>query len=155
PKAAGLSVKAVFQKWYGDALLDHYFNEREASMPPRRDLASLHSAARPIAVYGHFNRRRGFGIEEYYPEVKQFVTILRDPFEAAISSYYFIRKDGAAWQDQSRVPKGDLRKFLMETPPNMLNHFPREVTKENFQEQIETYFVEIGVMEHLGESVRR
>lgn len=155
PKAAGSSVKEIFKTWYGDALFDHYYDEEAGRLPPRRDLPALHSAQRPIAVYGHFNRLRGFGVEDYYPEAQQFVTILRDPFEAAISSYYYIRQTGSGWRDQSRVPKGDVRQFLLSTPPNMLNHFPRSVTKDNYRTQIETLFVHVGVMEHLASSVQR
>lgn len=155
PKTAGSSVKKIFKLWFGDALYDHYFNERAGSPPPKRNLDLLHSPGRPLAVYGHFNRLRGFGVEHYYPEVQQFITILRDPFEMAISSYYYIRKNGTDWNDQTRVPKADLRQFLLNTPPNMLNQFPRAVTRDNYREQIEKLFVEVGVMERLPETVRR
>jgi len=155
PKAAGSSAKQVFKRWYGDGLLEHYFNEHAGELPAKRDLAGLHSVEHPVAVYGHFNRLRGFGIEDYYPEINQFVTIMRDPFESAISNYFFIRKNGGAWLDQSRVPVADIRNFLAETPPNILNHFPREVTRSNYREQIEEFFVEIGITESIEESLRR
>jgi hypothetical protein len=145
----------VFRRWYGDGLLEHYFNERAGELPLRRDLASVHSVDCPVGVYGHFNRLRGFGIEEYYPEVRQFVTIMRDPFESAISNYFFLRKSGSDWIDQSRVPTADLRNFLSKTPPNILNHFPREVTRDNYREQIDEFFVEIGNTESLESSLRR
>jgi hypothetical protein len=98
---------------------------------------------------------RGFGIEEYYPEVEQFITILRDPFETAISTYYYTRKKAIDWKDRSRIPKTDLRQYLMDTPPNILNHFPRQVTKDNYKELIEKFFIEIGVTERLPESLQR
>lgn len=155
PKAAGSSAKQVFKRWYGNGLFEHYFNERAGELPLKRDLAGLHSVDDPVAVYGHFNRLRGFGIEDYYPEVKQFVTIMRDPFESAISRYFFTRKHGEHWLDQSRVPVAELRKFLKETPPNILNHFPREITQSNYRDLIEEYFVEIGITESLEESMQR
>ena len=155
PKAAGTSIKKIFQEWFGDALYEHYYDELAGLPPPKRNLELLHSSDSPLAIYGHFNRLRGFGVEHYYPEVKQFITILRDPFESVISSYYYIRRNGADWKDQSRVPKSDLRQFLLETPPNMLNQFPRPVTKENYKDQIEELFIEVGLMERLPESVRR
>jgi hypothetical protein len=37
----------------------------------------------------------------------------------------------------------------------MFNHFPRVVTKDNYRAMIEESFVEIGLMEHLVESMRR
>jgi hypothetical protein len=153
PKAAGSSVKNIFKLWFGNALYDHYFDELAGFPPPKRNLDLLHSLDRPLAIYGHFNRLRGFGIEHYYPEVQQFITILRDPFESAISSYYYIRKNGPNWKDQARVPKADLRQFLLDTPPNMLNQFPRTVTRDNYRDQIEELFIEVGIMERLSESV--
>jgi hypothetical protein len=155
PKAAGTSVKAVFRKWFGDGLREHYFNERTGSSPRRLDLGLLHSTNRPVAVYGHFNRLRGSAVEQYYPDVQQFITILRDPFERAISNYYYVRDNSAHWKDQTRVPKNDLRQFLIETQSNILHHFPRPVTKDNYRAQIEEFFIEIGLVEHLPESVRR
>ena len=124
-------------------------------MPVKHDLTALADPGRPLAIYGHFNRLRRFGVEHYYPEVTQFVTILRDPFELAVSNYFFIRKNGASWKDQARVPGADLRQFLRETPANILNHFPRTVTKDNYRDLIEEFFVEIGVMELLEMSLAR
>ena len=155
PKAAGTSVKAVFRKWFGEGLHEHYFNERTDSPPGRLDLRLLHSPNRPVAVYGHFNRLRGAGVEQYYPDVQQFITILRDPFERAISNYYYVRDNSAHWKNQTRVPKTDLRRFLIETQASMLNQFPRPVTRDNYRALIEEFFIEIGIMENLPESVRR
>lgn len=155
PKSAGKSVKSIFEQWYGDGLYNNYYNERTASLPNKLDLNSLNSKTQPVVVYGHFNRNRGFGIEDYYPDVKQFVTIIRDPFETAISTYYYIRKIQDTILDQSRIPRCDLREFLLNTPPNILNHFPREVTRSNYQALIDEYFIQIGVMERLQKSMEQ
>ena len=37
----------------------------------------------------------------------------------------------------------------------MLNHFPREVTQDNYKDMIEQYFIEIGVTEKLDISLAR
>jgi len=155
PKAAGTSVRAVFRQWFGAALHEHYFDEQQHRRPPVLDLDAIAAVGAPVAVYGHFNRLRGFGVEHDYPRVEQFVTILRDPYESAISHFHYLRRAGADWQDQSRIPQGSLRQYLLQTPPNILNHFPRVLTRENYREMIERDFVEVGVMEHLGESMRR
>jgi hypothetical protein len=155
PKAAGTSVKQVFVGWFGAGLIEHYFDEHRHLRPAVPDLDRLHTTDAPVAVYGHFNRQRGFGVEHDYPGVKQFVTLLRDPYDAAISAYHYLRRSGRDWHDQSRVPKDSLVRFLLDTPPNILNHFPRTVTRDNFRELIDRFFIEIGVMTHLSESVRR
>ena len=155
PKTAGNSVRAVFADWFGPGLIPHYYDE-VAGRPPQRDPRfDSHSRAAPVCVHGHFNRNRAFGVADTYPEATQFVTLLRDPFEMACSSYFFTRKASAGWKDRSRVPQGDLPTHLEEAAPNMLNHFPCVVTEANYREVIETHFVGIGVTERLAESLAR
>ncbi len=155
PKSAGTSTRAVFKSWFGGGFREHYFDENKGRMPKRHDLARIQRPDRPVVVYGHFNRRRHFGVEDYYPEVTQFVTILRDPFELVMSSYFFTRKVGRTWKDRSRVPTAKLSEHILSATPNMLNHFPREVTMANYKELIEEYFIDIGTMETLHDSVHR
>ena len=157
PKTGGVSIKEIYKKWFNNGLLSHYYNERDGRMPQKHDLKALHTRNIDVCLYGHFNRKRNFGIEHYYPEVNQFITILRDPFEKAVSSYLFLRKNSRNWKDQSRIPKVELHDFLLRKTDGagMFNHFPRGVTLDNFKEVIETQFIEIGVLEHLDESMKR
>lgn len=122
-------------------------------MPPKYNIFNMHSSEKPILLYGNFNKSRGFGAEDYYPDIKQFITILRDPFELTVSSYFYTRKTGSNWKDQSRAPKGKLQEFLLNAKPNMLNHFPREITFHNYRDIIEEYFIEVGITEYLDESM--
>lgn len=155
PKAAGTTSQKIFQSWYGEGFLRHYFNEKNGEMPKKYDLWGMHRTEKPILLHGHFNKLRGFGVEDYYPAVKQFVTILRDPFELTVSSYFYRRKTGSNWKDQSRIPKEEIATYLMNEKINMLNHFPKEITMENYKDLIEEHFIEIGITEYLHESMRR
>lgn len=157
PKTAGVSCKTLYREWFGDKLFFHYFNEKTAAMPKRHDIYGLHTKESPVAVYGHFNRSRNFGVEDYYPTANQFVTILRDPFERIVSGYFYLRKCAANYRDQSRVPGEGVREYVRNLDPKitMLNHFPRSMTLDNYDEIIETLFVEIGITERLEESMRR
>jgi len=155
PKTAGTSCAVIFNEWFSDGFYRHYYHEVDAEMPVWIDMERLHSYQKPVCVYGHFNKLRKFGIEDYYPKVDQFVTILRDPYELLISHYFFTLRHGEDWVDKSRTPKTDLKTYLMETKPNMLNHFPREVNLHNFKDICEEYFMEIGVTEKLDESLKR
>ena len=155
PKTAGTSVREIFRSWFGTGLLLHYFDEPRGRLPERRDLSALHSLNTPICVYGHFNRHRRFGIQDYYPDANQFVIILRDPFEMTISHYFFLRKIGHDWKDKSGIPAVDLPEYLATASPNMLSHFPRPVTHENYRDMIEEYFVEVGIAERLHPSLAR
>jgi len=155
PKAAGISSGHVFYDWYGENFHKHYYNEAAGGMPKQLDLFGLHTPESPLCLQGHFNRLRGFGVEDYYPAVTQFVTILRDPFELSVSHYFYVRSVGDAWKDQTRVPKDSLVSFLETNRPNMLNHFPRPVTLSNYKDICEEFFIEIGITEQLDESMRR
>jgi hypothetical protein len=154
PKTAGTSVREVFRNWFGPGLLEHYANEPAGSLPVRHDLTAVQAAGRPLAIYGHFNRGRGFGTDDYYPQVRQFVTVLRDPFERAISGYWHLVRHGRLGQ-QPPDPEAGLRTYLRQKRAAMIGFFPRCVSAENYREMIDRQFIEIGVMEHLGESLQR
>jgi hypothetical protein len=94
-------------------------------------------------------------VRDHYPQVKQFITVLRDPFETAVSNYFFLKRRGpigprsAYWYQQS------LENFLKGRKPNILNHFPRKVTADNYRSIIDECFVEVGITEYLCESLQR
>jgi hypothetical protein len=159
PKTGGTSVKRVFRSWFGEGLMEHYFDSWNNSMPTRHELATAHRLERPVVVYGHFNALRGFGVTDYYPQVTQFITILRDPFERALSGYFYIRQQvqqGASWWESSEPAKMTLREYLSRRPEGPLPTFsPIPLTLDNFKDVIETSFVEVGILERLDESLRR
>lgn len=156
PKAAGSSCLSIFHRWFGNNFYRHYYQEDSKEFPPKRDLLNLHSPEYPLCVYGHFNRFRQFGVEDYYPDVEQFVTILREPFELMVSGYFFARKKKLHQREPVPHLEQGIKAFLLtRNHINMLNHFPRVVTFDNYKEIIETYFIEIGISEYLDESLHR
>jgi len=155
PKAAGTSSQQIFKSWFKSNFHRHYFNEPKGLMPIKLDLEILHTCESPVVLHGHFNKLRGFGVEDYYPTIDQFITIIRDPFELLISHYFYVRKVGNAWKDKSRLPGADLEHYLKVTKPNMLNHFPRVMNLNNYKDILEEYFIEIGITEYLQESMAR
>lgn len=155
PKAAGHTAMVFFKQWFKDGFLQHYYDGQKEEMPPKHDIFGLHSAAQPICLHGHFNRIRKFGVEDYYPNAKQFITIVRDPYELVLSNYHYVKHRGVAWNNPTYVPSGELRDFLQKAKPNMLNHFPRKMNLDNYKDIIEEYFIEIGITEHLDSSMRR
>lgn len=155
PKTAGSSVRRIFTQWFGERFVPHYFDEANGTPPQRSPLFDQHSPELPVCVYGHFNRKRGFGVQDNYPDARQFMTVLRDPFEMAISGYYFMRNTGAGWKDKSNLPDGELDEYLKTMTPNMLGHFPRPMTAETYKDVIDTFFVDIGFTEDLAASLER
>ncbi|WP_291843112.1 hypothetical protein [Maricaulis sp.] len=152
PKTGGVSVRQVVDSWYPHRF-SHYFSPK-TGMPPRRDLSQRCADGSMPVVYGHFNRLRGFGIEQYYPEATQFITILRDPLETRISAYHYLKSLGDKLAPDRR-PQGTLEEFLISGPVGMLNYFPVEMTEANYKDVIESSFIEVGILEALPESMRR
>jgi hypothetical protein len=154
PKTAGTSLREIFRGWFGPGLLEHYAGVHDGSLPVRHDVSALVSAGIPLAIYGHFNRRRGFGVDDYYPEVRQFVTVLRDPFERTVSGYCHLVRQHQA-NPTRPAPSEGLRDYLRSKRDGAISFFPGFVTAENYEEMINRYFVEIGVVERLDVSLQR
>ncbi len=154
PKCAGQSFRETLHRWFGDRLFFHYFQQHNA-MPPRRDFSP------GICIHGHFNRTKGFGVMDYYPEADQFITILRNPLDMAISNYFYWKNKARANQIKAgKLTEGDehdykdIDDFFMKRPKShMLDFMPWELTADNYKETLETAFVWVGFTENLQESI--
>jgi hypothetical protein len=154
PKTGGTSLREIFRGWFGTGLLEHYAGAHDGSLPVRHDVSALLSASRPVVIYGHFNRGRRFGVDDYYPEVRQFVTVLRDPFERAVSGYFHIVRRHQA-NPTLPAPSESLRQYLKRKRDGVIGFFPGFITADNYEEMFDRYFVEIGVLERLEVSLQR
>lgn len=160
PKTAGTSVRELFTSWYGPNLLLHYKDE---SRPPVHDLENPPEPGKPVVIYGHFSRNRGVGIDKYYPQVDQFITILRDPLERVLSGYFFKTQNetmrrafwGTARLTVDQYVGGWQRRLVRGANAPITNFFPGEVNHDNFKDVINDRFVEVGVVEHLDISMTR
>lgn len=96
PKSGGSTVRAHLQAWFGDQLRYHYAEEARGQLPAKWPLGP------GMCVHGHFNSRRGFGVSDYYPEARQFITFLRDPLESHISLYFYLKQHQDSYHYQGR-----------------------------------------------------
>lgn len=155
PKTAGVSVRNILEFWFPENSFAHYYNIRKMKLPKRVAAEILCNRENPPIIYGHFNRDRGFGVEDYYPDIQQFMTILREPLEMHISRYHFQK---ARVMQGRPVPNDVLARLelhVLEAPLNMLSHFPRVITHENYKDIIEEYFIYIGLFGTLSRSLSR
>jgi len=155
PKCAGRSFQAVMREWFGRNLETHYYGESKQRMPKKIRIKKLFSDQyRPgLCIYGHFNNDRGFGVKDYYPNIDQFITVVRDPLEAAASSYYYCRKVGAKLPDQSRIPQEDINTHLKTAKSDILSHLPFDFTLENYEDILGNKFIHVGLTEELDASI--
>ena len=154
PKCAGQSFRNLLQGWYGGNFFIHYFQQHD-DLPLRRVLGA------GACIHGHFERTKGMGVEARYPDADQFITILRDPLETAISNYFFWKRKARQRQIERGVIRaggeGDYRSiddFFRKRPrSHMLNFLPGPLTRENYREILERRFVWIGLVENLDRAV--
>lgn len=156
PKTAGTTVRRVFYDWFGKNLYYHYYNPETGTLPERVDVKDPVSGDwRPgICIYGHFNCDRRMGVADYYPDVSQFVTILRDPFELMVSAYFYVNSQPASWSGREWILHASLEEFLERSPASVFAPFlPIEMDKTNFREVLEARFVHLGITEDLQRSL--
>lgn len=167
PKCAGQSLGQVLRGWFGRQLRLHYFDERRNRMPQRHRSSLIQlwlrrSSGHHGCVYGHFNRARGFGVEDYYPSADQFFTVVRDPLAAVCSSYFFAKQQGTARMRGGRPAPiaaryRSLDEFVADRlrQPYFASYLPGPVTLDSYAEVLERSFVHVGVAEELQASVDR
>lgn len=150
PKCAGQSFRKVLESWFGERLLFHYFQVRNA-LPPKYPLQA------GICIHGHFNAARGFGINAYYPEAEQLITVLRDPLEMHISNYFFWKHIARERQlSRGHISPGDEHDyrdindfFRKRHKSTLLNFLPEDITPRNYMKIIAERFIWIGIVENL------
>jgi len=150
PKCAGTSFRRVLRKWFGANLYLHYIRGRVNQMPHR------HSLRENICIHGHFNNVRKAGVLDYYPEVDQFITILREPFAIDLSLYFFQKRLGEKRPLQGKPEpflEPDVKTYLKGKRSNLLDYMPHRLTLENYEEVLDRYFLYIGIVEDLQRSV--
>ncbi|VAW77384.1 hypothetical protein MNBD_GAMMA15-2043 [hydrothermal vent metagenome] len=150
PKCAGSSFHLqVLKPWFGDKLFLHYLDEKTNTRPTEHDAGS------GSCIHGHFNHTRGCGVSSYYPDAKQQITVLRDPFELHVSNYFYVRRLGEEAYRSGKSVKADysLTQYLQEERSFLLQHLPAHLTENNFEEVLNDTYLWIGISEQLQASV--
>lgn len=80
PKTAGTSIRDLFVQWYGNDNIIQCYNKEIIRIQQYK----AYRAKQPNTVlYGHFSNQ-----SRCILEISQIVTILRDPFNRAVSEYF-------------------------------------------------------------------
>lgn len=154
PKCGGQSLRRILTDWFGSRFKIHYFQQFNA-MPPKHELEP------GLCIHGHFNRDKNMGADHYYPSVRQFITVVRDPLDMAISNYFFWkRKERARKLSLGLLEEGgehdyrDIDDFFLKRPKSHLTVFmPVQMTPGNYKEVLDRYFIWIGFTDELQECV--
>ncbi|MBL8890701.1 MAG: sulfotransferase family 2 domain-containing protein [Planctomycetaceae bacterium] len=162
PKCAGTSIVRVLRHWFRG----HYYH---TFTDDRRGLPMQHVATRDATgqwdrnvqcIHAHFDHRRGYGLPYFYPEIQQYVTIFRDPFDIVVSMYFFAKgkaqagkffHEGNAIDFCSYYP--NLETYVHEHPIWLYDHLPQDLTLYRLRESLAARFVYIGIFEDMATSI--
>jgi len=147
PKTAGSSVKEIFRSWFVDGFVPHYV--APSHHVEQYDICAMSETGLPHVIYGHFNHKRGFGVLDYCPNATQFMTVMRNPWDQRVSGYFYSKSIPSNRRHPSLRNMPPLQDLLLNPKFSQLDFFPREVSKDNYKEIIEQYFVAIGTTEKL------
>ena len=162
PKCAGSSVVRLLRSWFGDQY--HKLNQDEYRdiVLPRVETRDAKGKWLPDVkcIHGHFNHGRGYGLPYFYPELDQYFTIVRDPFDLAVSMYFFAKGKSLAgdfWFRGKSVNLNDqfpdVESYVKSYPYWIFDHLPQDVTIENYEQKLSSQFVYMGVFEDMPTSI--
>ena len=164
PKCAGTSFVKLLRRWFGDGY--HKLNQDETQdiILPRVETRDQDGYWLPNVkcIHGHFNHGRGYGLPYFYREIDQYFTILRDPFDLIVSMYFFAKGRSVRGQFWFRGEQVDIRDefptvghYVKSYPYWLFDHFPQDLTMNNFEQKLRDKFIYIGIFEDLQTSVDR
>jgi Sulfotransferase family len=157
PKAGGTSLLHLLNEWFPNGRLIRHYRGPDGTLPDR------HKFEGPICIHGHFNGAAGFGIPDYYPQAKQFITFLREPFDRFVSIWFFLnrlRNDNIPFAVSDI--DSDFETFLRRRADehsigknqfSFVHHFPEMASIENISKMLTERFVFVGIMERYHESL--
>lgn len=162
PKCAGTSFVQVLRTWFGPGY--HKLNQdetRDILLPrvePRDENGQWLENVR--CIHGHFNHGRGYGLPYFYPEIPQYLTMLRDPFDLVVSMYFFAKgrsAEGRFWFRGEQVDFSaqfpSVESYLQSYPYWLYHHLPQDVTLDNHARRLADRFVFLGIVEDMENSM--
>ena len=180
PKVAGTSIRKLLKKRLRNRLVNHY------KMPPKFDPPLICENlvdwdGEPKLIFGHFSRSSGLAVEHSYPQVRQYISMLRDPLELSVSFYRYTRRradyrfgktllqkaktilrGGLSLKAKLELERlksevaqyGSLEQYLQVCSSPIFDHFPVRFPEESLSEYLAKNFVYIGIVEDLAYSLK-
>jgi len=162
PKCAGTSFVRLLRNWFTNTY--HKLNQDETKdvllpkVVTQDDRGGWLPGVR--CIHGHFNHGRGYGLPYYYPEVSQYITVLRDPFDIVVSMYFFAKARSISGRNFFRGKMVDIRDYypsveyyVRDYPYWLFDHLPQDINSRNYRQKLADRFVYIGVLEDMDRSI--
>ncbi len=149
PKTAGSTIRQIIQNQYEKKSMIRYLKMGEASEE---------RLARMKVLYGHCR----FGVHHQISQPFKYITMLRDPIERVISTYYYAQRKPENRMHE-RATTMDFMEFIQEeikqNNPAIVNHQTRFVSGEKnpnlemAKHHIQEYYAVVGLTEMFNESI--
>lgn len=159
PKCGGISLKSVLQHWFGKNLHYHYYHHKKGEFPKKVKIKNFITGKLKgnICIHGHFENTAGVGAKQYYPEIKQYFTFVRDPVEMQISTFWYehnlSQSDKLYVEGKKKKLNYDVDEYLETSKPYSHVFFPEGINEDNFIEIINKNYIHIGVLENYQTSL--
>jgi len=159
PKCGGISLQSVLKHWFGDKFFLHYYHHKKGEFPIKVKVKNFLTGKfkRGICIHGHFENTAGVGARQYYPEIKQYFTFVREPLEMQVSTFWYeynlSQKDKLYVNGKKRTINYDIDEYLETSKPYSHVFFPEEMNEENFESVINNNYIHIGVLEDYQKSL--
>lgn len=154
PKCGGISLKSVLEHWFGDKLYFHYYHHKRGEYPPKIKIKNFITGKLKsgICIHGHFENTADVGAKEYYPEIKQYFTFVREPLEMQISTFWYeynLSQKGKLYVNGNKITLNyDIDEYLETSKPYSHVFFPEEMNAENYESMLNKYYIHIGLLEN-------
>jgi hypothetical protein len=158
PKTAGTSFRRDLEGWFGEDNMAYHYRGAQGEAPVRATTRA------GLCVHGHFNRLRGIGVRQYYPEAQQFIVFLRDPFDRFVSTWRYLNfqvrsgVDVPEFADRPEFGEWLKRRRAAaeagEDPFSFLAQLPDPIDPTRPEAAFDEGFPGVGVTERYAQSLR-
>lgn len=152
-KTGGTTLYTLLPLWFPPGhILYHY--PRRNGLPPRR-----YEVGPGDIVHGHFVNGNDTDLFRFYPDARQCIAFVRDPFERLVSHYFQDKKEALRRGREPTFPTFEcfyettVAHIRREPVMSGLNFLPRHFTLDNFRSEIDRLFVHLGLFESFAESL--
>lgn len=158
PKCAGTSFIRLLRRWYADAYRHPHQDETQDILIPKVQVRLPDGRFDPSikVIHAHWDHGREYGLPYYCPEVTQYFSIVRDPFDMIVSMYFFVKGKCERNEFRYRGELQDLRTayptvdhYLDADQGWVRNHLPIDLTIDNMAQYVAEHFVYLGRFEQM------
>jgi len=152
-KTAGSTMKHYYMNWFPYNFIEHHDFPGTRNITCTQENIDLFKKRRkqnnPV-FYGHFN---SFGDYNWPEDCTQFITTVRDPYDMAISAFYYA--DGENNPNFKKY-SNNIEDYILNSPfeYRLTKVFSKEkFTLKNYKDLLHKYFIVIGSLKNFNKSI--